>query len=243
MMKRYAKSVLRLARRILLAGVKPFQTEPDSFLKQVRGVLHVGANSGQESDWYASHGLNVAWIEPIPEVFRQLQANLKNHPKQRAFQYLVTDQDDQDYTFHIANNNGASSSILELDLHEKIWPEIAYSATMTLRSITLTSLVKKEGLDLDQHNALVMDTQGSELLVLRGGVELLPMFTYIKTEVADFRSYRGCCLLGEMDQFLSQHGFKRYHKHKFASAKDVGSYYDVVYRNVSRDRALPRSSV
>jgi hypothetical protein len=44
-----------------------------SYLRKVRGVIHVGANEGQERDLYAAFGLNVIWIEPIPEVFQVLR--------------------------------------------------------------------------------------------------------------------------------------------------------------------------
>src|SRR5215472_4628952 len=41
---------------------------PDSFLRGVSGVIHVGANTGQERELYEKFGLHVVWIEPIPEV-------------------------------------------------------------------------------------------------------------------------------------------------------------------------------
>ena len=56
--------------------------------------------------------------------------------------------------------------------------------------------------------ALVMDTQGSELLVLRGADPRLPSFAFIKTEVADFEAYSGCCQLAEVTAFLSARGFR-----------------------------------
>ena len=79
-----------------------FTRNPDRFLKKVTGLIHVGANSGQERNLYQKHGLRVIWIEPIPEVFQKLTANLNGYPAQRAFQYLVTDKDDSECTFHIA---------------------------------------------------------------------------------------------------------------------------------------------
>ena len=58
----------------LLASLfRCFKTaEPDDFLRSCSGVIHVGANSGQERELYAQHGLNVVWIEPIPEVYTAL---------------------------------------------------------------------------------------------------------------------------------------------------------------------------
>lgn len=53
------------------------------FLRKVRGIIHVGANEGQEWDLYAIFGLNVIWIEPIPEVFRTLKRNISAFPLQQ----------------------------------------------------------------------------------------------------------------------------------------------------------------
>ncbi len=209
------------------------QENPDDFLLDISGVIHVGANLGQERQAYAERDLDVAWVEPIPDVFVQLEQNLCDYPRQHAYRHLVTDQDDQPRELHIANNDGASSSILDLNLHQLLWPEVNYQNSITLTSITLSTLIERYRIDMQRHNALVMDTQGSELLVLKGAVDLLPCFRYIKTEVADFESYSGCCTLAEMDRFLSRHGFRTHHRHSFATAAGVGSYYDVVYRRAA----------
>ena len=206
-----------------------FKKDPYWFLKQVSGVIHVGANVGQERDLYRQHGLRVVSIEPIPEVFVTLQVNIQGYPHQAAFEYLVTDQDDAEYAFHISNNGGASSSILELQLHKDIWPEVHYDKTITLRSVTLPSLLKRERINASNYDALIMDTQGSESLVLKGAVPILGLFRFIKTEVPDFESYTGCCQLDDIRAFLKQHGFQEISRHKFAEHADSGSYYDVVF--------------
>jgi FkbM family methyltransferase len=190
----------------------------------------VGANTGQERELYAQFGLRVMWIEPIPEVFEKLKANLADFPRQSALKCLVTDRDDVEQRFHIANNDGHSSSILDLNLHKDIWPQVKYSKTITLRSKTLASLLKDEQVDASEYDALVMDTQGSELLVLKGAVKILRNFTYIKTEVADFESYTGCCRLSDIASFLAHHGYGEFSRYKFAKHPNGGCYYEIVYK-------------
>jgi FkbM family methyltransferase len=224
-MLRIARGVFRRARSFVTPG-------PERFLRNVRGVIHVGANAGQERDLYQQHGLHVIWIEPIPEVFEQLEANLRGYPRQRAFQYLVTDADDKEYAFHISNNDGKSSSILALKLHKDIWPDVTFTKSLALRSITLPSLLRKEGIDIGNYNALIMDTQGSELLVLEGAAPILPRLRFVKTEVSDFESYEGCCQLDEMNRFLGQHGFRERYRYPFARRAEGGIYYDVTYERV-----------
>jgi FkbM family methyltransferase len=207
-----------------------FKSDQDHFFKKASGVIHVGANIGQERKLYDKYGLDVLWIEPIPEVFETLQANLLDFPRQRALKCLVTDQDNQEHQFHIANNNGLSSSILNLNLHQDIWQQVSYEKTITLQSKTLVSLLQEEQIDPTLYDVLVMDTQGSELLVLKGAIPILKNFTYIKTEVADFESYKDCCQLADITAFLENYGYQQLSIMKFAEHPHGGSYYDVVYQ-------------
>lgn len=223
--------VTSLARKTLRRVVRWYRPPIDSFLGNIKGLIHIGANSGQERDLYARHGLRVAWIEPIPSVFAELQNNIRGLQGQTAHQHLVTDQGGKPYLFHVADNGGASSSILEFDQHAQLWPDVGMSVDITLQSVTLSDLVASGEIAIDQFDAMVLDTQGSELLVLKGAVGLLPGFHYIKAEAPDFSAYAGCCQLSDLDDFLSGHGFKRVAKQKFKSAENVGTYFDVVYRN------------
>jgi FkbM family methyltransferase len=218
---RLEKFVRRIARRL----VHP----EDFFLRRVSGIVHVGAHLGQECDLYAQHGLNVLWIEPNPKIFQTLSKALRLYPKQRALSYLAAEADDKEYSLHISSNYGASSSILESGAHQEIWPEVTFTEAIPLKSITLSSLVKRERVDLERYDALVMDTQGSELLVLKGAADILDRFKFIKTEAADFELYKGCCTLADLDTFLSAHDFRRVRKKRFAHKSGVGSCYDIVY--------------
>jgi FkbM family methyltransferase len=181
---------------------------------------------------YRKHSLDVVWIEPIPEVFRRLTDHLRGFDKQLALQALVTDTNAQEYAFHISNNDGLSSSILELKNHKDIWPDVGYVTSLTLKSTTLATLFKTANIDARKYQALVMDTQGSELLVLRGCLPILNHFQFIKTEVPDFESYQGCCQLADIQAFMTEHGFQEISRSKFAGSPGMGNYYDVVYQRV-----------
>jgi hypothetical protein len=90
-------------------------------------------------------------------------------------------------------------------------------------------LLARERIDVDRYDALVMDTQGSELLVLRGAQPLLERFSFVKTEVPDFEAYAGCAKLDEIDGFLTERGYTEIARNWFASRPGGGRYYDVVY--------------
>ena len=206
------------------------------FLRKVRGVIHVGANSGQERLLYNELGLEVIWIEPVPATFERLRANLEEFPKQRAYRYLITDEDDREYVFHISNNEAASSSILPIAKHKQMWPDVEYTDAITLTSSTLNTFVKRERLNLRKFQALILDTQGSELLILKGASKVLPEMRFVKVEVPDFESYAGCCQLAQMSEFMRSAGFRERRREAFMSLQDVGTYYDVTYECRSRAR-------
>ena len=200
------------------------------YLKDISGVIHVGANTGQERDLYERHNLQVLWIEPIPSVFEKLKNNISDYERQNAVKALITDVNNKEYNFNIANNDGASSSILDFSEHKEIWPDVHYEETLLLTSTTLEKLIKDERIDMNKYQALVLDTQGSELLVLKGSKSLLKYFKYISTEAADFESYENGCTLSEINEYLNDNGFIEISKRKFAESRAHGSYYNVLYR-------------
>ena len=200
------------------------------FLRRTKGVIHVGANEGQERDIYARYNLNVLWIEPLPDVFRILQENISRTPRQTAENYLITDCDDKEYVLHIASNQGASSSIFEFGDHRDIWPEIHYVDQMKMKSITLDSLMFKLRGDSALYDALVLDTQGSELLVLKGARWLLQQIKFVRAEAADFEAYIGGARVSDLDDYLGHFGFRPIRMDKFADSSKAGQFFDVLYR-------------
>jgi hypothetical protein len=90
-------------------------------------------------------------------------------------------------------------------------------------------LLARERIDVARYDSLVMDTQGSELLVLKGAEPLLERVRFIKTEVPDFEAYTGCARLDDIARFLEERGFAELTRHRFATRAEGGSYYDVVY--------------
>lgn len=213
-----------------------------SFLSKVRGVIHIGANVGQEREIYAAYGLPVVWIEPIPAVFQKLVLNIGPFPKQKAYNYLVTDTDGEEHTLYIADNEGASSSVLKFSEHTKMWPDIRYTADLRLKGARLSSIIGAEKIDLAAFDALVLDTQGSELKILAGSRGILSRFSYIKVEVPDFESYEGCCQLDALNRFMHQEGFFEKSRIPFKHQQGVGTYFDVLYERIANHTPVAKNS-
>lgn len=198
------------------------------WLPKVKGVIHVGANVGQERHNYNRNNLDVIWIEPIPEVFAKLQEKIKEYPKQKAYKRLITNKDDETYQFHVASNRGGSSSIYDITKEfKKIHPDIRYVDTFSVQSVTLSTFVQQEGIDIKKYDGLVMDTQGSELLVLEGAIPLINNFKFIRCEASSFPLYEGCCLEKEIMSFMNLYQFREIYRHSHSSK--YGEVTDIIF--------------
>jgi hypothetical protein len=99
-----------------------------------------------------------------------------------------------------------------------------------MRSSTLPSALSAAGVDLSKYDALILDTQGSELMALEGAKPILDGFRYIQVEAADFESYRGGALVREIANFLHAHDFFLKHKQLFARHRGGGGYYELLFK-------------
>lgn len=196
------------------------------FLHAARGIIHVGANTGQEASSYAKLGVPVVWIEPLPEVFKALQQHVSRYANQVAFDYLISDVENKDYVFHDA---GQSSSILEFADHKKLWPSIDFTGTHLLRSRRLDSLIEEHGWTSPPYDALIVDAQGADLLVLKGLGSHIADIRFLVVEAADFEAYKGGATVDEISAFLEPLGFILKHKAVMAGHKAVGTYYNLYY--------------
>ena len=227
----------KILKKIIPSNIKNFlkyYLPENIFLRDSIGVIHVGASFGQECKLYDHYNQNVIWIEPIPDVFFELKKNVKKFNKQNCYNYLVTDIDDKEYDFKITNNS-LSSSIFSLEEHKKMWPEVEFSHSISLRSITLNNLISKENIDLNNYDTLIIDTQGSELLVLKGLGENIKNFKYIKVEACNFKSYDGGCTDEEILSYMTNHNFKE--KKRFTSSPKIHEknykYHDILFQNAN----------
>lgn len=205
----------------------------DGYLRNVTGLIHVGANTGQERRYYWLLGLDVVWVEAIREVYDELVDNVAIYDRQRPVNVLLADVDGRTFDFKIANNKGASSSVLDLQDHATIFPGIEYVETRTLTSVTLETMMLREGLSPTNYQALTLDAEGAELMILKGAQRVLQGFQYIKCEVADFPARTGTPTVAELDAVLREAGFAQLIRRSFALGPDNrGTYWDIVWKRI-----------
>lgn len=181
----------------------------DIHINNRRGAIHVGANTGQELEWYTKMGFKrVMWFEPDPEVFEKLIKNLRSSRIINvAFNVGIHDEL-RSATLHVASNEGQSSSLLPFGKHQTYYPKIHYVKDIEVDLVRLDSVFGLEpNCIINDYNFLNIDTQGSELNVLKSLGPLLFKLDYVYCEVNYEELYKGCSLKGEIDSYLHNFGF------------------------------------
>ena len=206
----------------------------DRFLRLIPGLIHIGANSGQERHLYHQLGLHVLWIEADPEVFHRLCENTANWPRQRAINALLSNVEGAEIDFHIANNEGLSSSMFELAGHALAWPHVHYAGQRRLVARKLDQVLEEQRVDLSNYPALVLDVQGAELLVLSGAAAILPAMSWIRLPAADFDSYRGAPDIAEIGAFLELQGFTQVARLETAVFPGLGTTSEFLFQRQTR---------
>lgn len=172
----------------------------------MRGIIHVGANLCQEFSLYTTQfnipSTQIVWIEAIPKLVNFLQATgMKN-----VYQ-TVLDKESGEVEFLVTNNNGESSSVLELNTHKDLYPHIVVVEKISLKSETLEHFITTNCLPEGCLDFLVMDIQGNELRVLSGSPEVLKNVKMIRTEVLIDELYHGAGVFKDLNSFLESHNF------------------------------------
>lgn len=186
-----------------------------------KGVLHIGANVGEEAPVYLELGIKKqVWIEANPYICDKLQKNLSNNAEAKMYQFAASDEDGQ-VVLHESNNGSQSSSILELGTHKNQHPDVHYVRDIIVQSIRLDSFLDGEFDGLDFLN---IDVQGAELKVLKGMGDLLHQFKWAYLEVNKAEVYIGCPHVNDLDLFMNGFGFKRVETHSW-----IGDWSDALY--------------
>lgn len=172
----------------------------------VKGLIQVGSFTASEYEPFKEIGAtNFIFIDANPEVIPQLKNKFGTDCK--VLNHLISDKDGDVYDFNIANHV-QSSSMLEFDKHKVYHPNYSEVVkVLTLTSITLDTLVKREKVNMQQYNCLMMDVQGAEMMVLRGFNENLNHIDYIYTELNFDSMYKGCYLEPEFTAYLAEKGY------------------------------------
>ena len=178
----------------------------------VRGVVHVGANVGQEMGWYlANRLLPILCFEPVPLAYDDLVATWGGYSDDVEFVNCALGEEDGTLTLQVPvdldTQRVSRYNPLHLAGHE--WTDIPMGKSIEVPVYRFDSWVRKQDLYLPPYNALSIDTQGMEMEVLRGFGDLLDGFDYLCVEMSAKPVYDGEVPAGEVIAWLEERGFKR----------------------------------
>lgn len=177
--------------------------------KPCRGAIHVGANIGEECEWYQQYGFTkVLWFEPNVELIPILEKRICELKNNEFFNIGIHDTLKK-ANLHIANNEGQSSSLLALGTHKKYHPQVRYVRDQVIRLTRLDDFFEYSGRDISDYNFLNVDVEGTELNVLKSLGDSIRKLDYIYSEVCDEYVRKECALISEIDAYLNNFNFKR----------------------------------
>jgi FkbM family methyltransferase len=183
-----------------------FKSLVEQYNININGIIEAGSHFFQEKEVFMSLNVkNFVLIEPQYHAFKVTQERSQDIPGVILFNYAISDTEGRMIMHCDSDNQGQSSSLLypKEHLERCNWVHFDHQETVEVK--------KLDNLEFDRSifNVLVMDLQGNELNALKGATETLKYLDAVYSEVNYCQMYQGCALVEEIDEFLSQYGFRR----------------------------------
>ncbi len=176
----------------------------------IQFVMDIGANSGQWAKSVRSNGYNglLISVEPTREAFSILSAESVGDQNWKIFNCAI-DVVAGSRKMLISSNEGLSSSFFDLmEDHKKAAPEVELLREELVDTCTLESLIDSQGIP---RMYLKIDTQGSELLVLKSiDEETFSKIFAIEIEISLVGTYLQGPLIEEVISYLRARNFRPY---------------------------------
>jgi len=200
--------------KFLTKNILGFQNFTNILANTKGKVLHIGACRAEESEIYQNAGLGVIFIEANPALEEDLKTQLAGKTDMDYIIALVMNTQGQKVRFNIGENI-ESSSVLDFSKNtvalNKLWPDLDLKMinSIELESTTVMDLIKDKRLNIKSIDHIVIDTQGTELEVLKGMPRIfLEQVSYITLEASTIEIYEGQSLYSSIKRFLAGYGFK-----------------------------------
>lgn len=189
--------------------------------------IDVGAMGGVALKWESLlDAMHIIAFEPDPREF----SKLRSEGNTKYLNYALSDKS-EDLNYYIARGHGKSSIFkpnmqLLSEYEDKERYEIVQEETIPSERVdNLDSIIEKESLqDID---FIKLDTQGSELAILRGGTKkLTPKIFGSQIEVEFIEIYEKQPLFRDVDEYMDAQGFQLIDlRRQYWKRKDSSRYH------------------
>ncbi len=172
--------------------------------ERIRIACIVGAHRFQEKallDRIFPKLERIYLFEPVPELYALLQRETGSDPRVRVFPYAISDVNGR-ARFHVTDNEAASSSLLPLGKHKKIFPHVHVAHRIQVETRTLESVIDTE--HLEKPDLLFLDVQGAEYRILASlSPAMRSRLALIYTEASKEELYVGARNLDALEKLLA----------------------------------------
>lgn len=150
-------------------------------------------------------------FEPIPELYKKVEMVTKEFLNISTYPLALSDKEGSADFFVSSQNTtpnkpSASSSLLAPEKHLEEYPDIHFDRKITVPTTTIDLWAKKN--NVDHIDFMWLDTQGSELMILKHATSLLKTVKYVLVEVEFIEAYKNQPLFGEIKEWMETQGFK-----------------------------------
>jgi len=173
-------------------------------ISNIKGIIQVGANSGQEVELFKKFTNNIILIEPIPQLANYLN---QIHPNCLVLPCGLGSTNSY-MDLYLASNGGESSSVLKPLNHPIYYPDIVFGEPIEIPVRTFESLVEEFNIDMNNFNILVSDAQGYDLEAIKGFGPYITSFELIIAEYINSNLYENEASLNDMINYLTPLSFK-----------------------------------
>lgn len=165
---------------------------------QPKTVIHVGSHHGQDQTQYELLGVeSVFWCEADPDCCNVIA---RIHPQSHVVHGFFWSTENTEIDFWIMRDRAQNSAFP---------PKIADAVSSKNKIISTTLDAKFADIKLTSPILLVVDVQGSEIEVLKGGKKLLTFIDYVVCEITGTSSVSNFSIdQSEVEYFLSGYSFK-----------------------------------
>ena len=204
-------------------------------------ILHCGGRGGVHPSFEHYAGpITYTTFEPSDDALDELNSLEISASANLTLNVMPTALSDKQQTILLnVYNSGDLNSVLKLDVNAS--QRLKYSGIQQLKTVSInaTTIDRIVAQSREEPDFIILDTQGYDLNILKGAVSTLPKSVLgIRCEVEFLRLYENQPLFGDVQEFLTNYGFKLMRLENPGTSV-TGTSYDSGPFSFERDDASP----